>query len=141
MAKLTVEEYQEKHARRLKAAVDDMRKGVERVTESPTAKAAAAKTKMQAKLNEAINTGKWEAGLKRVSTEQWKSAMIEKGVNRVASGIDGAAEKVKAFAADLLPHIEAGQSTIKKMPDVTLEDSISRMTTFCRHMSKLKRTH
>jgi len=139
MAKLTPAEFREKHARRLKAAVEDMRKGVENVTESPTAKAAAKADKMRTNIVASIDSGKWEKGLKRVSLEEWKDKMITKGVNRVATGIDGAAAKVEAFAADLLPHIDQGKALIDKLPDVTLEDSINRMTTFVRHMSKLKR--
>jgi len=139
MAKLTPNEFQEKHARRLKASIEDMRLGVSKVTESPTAKAAKAVDKMRAKIVESIDSGKWAAGLNRVSLDQWKTLMIEKGVNRVAAGIDAASGKVIAFAEDLLPHVDAGQTLVKKMPDVTLEDSIARMTTFTRHMAKLKR--
>ena len=139
MGKLTPAEFQEKHARRLKAAVDDMRKGVEAVTASPTAKAAQKVDKMRQNIVASIDSGKWAAGLNRVTLEEWKDKMINKGLNRVASGIDGAAEKTTAFAAALLPHIDKGVEALKKMPDTTLEDNISRMTTFVRHMSKFNR--
>jgi len=139
MSKLTAKEFQEKHARRLKASVDDMRKGVERVTESPTAAAAKKQDKMRSRILESIDNGKWAAGLNRVSLDEWKDKMITKGVTRVASGIDGAAAKVEAFASELLPHIDSGQNKIKGMSDVTLEDNITRMTTFIRHMSEFKR--
>jgi len=140
MAKLSAEEYQEKHARRLKAAIEDMRKGVESVTQSPTVKAAQKAEKMKANIVAAIDSGKWAAGLNRVTVDEWKSKMIDKGLTRVATGIDGAADKVKAFAAELLPHIDKGVDVVKKLPDVTLEDSINRMNTFIRHMAKFKRT-
>lgn len=139
MAKLTPKEFQEKHNRRLKAAVEDMRAGVERVTESPTLKAAAKADKMRAEIVRSIDSGKWAAGLKRVSLEEWKTKMIDKGVGRVAAGIDSAADKVESFAAELLPHIDQGKAAIDKLPDVTLEDSINRMTTFTRHMAKFTR--
>uniref|UniRef100_A0A6M3IGI4 Uncharacterized protein n=1 Tax=viral metagenome TaxID=1070528 RepID=A0A6M3IGI4_9ZZZZ len=139
MAKLTPAEFQEKHARRLKAAVDDMRKGIESVSSAPTAKAAAKADKMRTNIVAAIDSGKWAAGLNRVSLDEWKKKMIDKGLNRVAGGIDGAAEKTTAFAAELLPHIDRGVESVKKMPDTTLEDNINRMTTFIRHMSKFKR--
>jgi len=140
MAKLTPAEFQEKHARRLKASVEDVRRGIDRVTESPTAKAAAKQDKMLTNLTAAVNSGKWAAGLKRVSLEDWKKKTRDVGVNRIAAGIDAAASKVVAFAEDLLPHIERGQEKIKSMSDVTLDDNINRMTTFIRHMSELKRT-
>ena len=139
MAKLTPKEFQEKHARRLKGAVEDMRRGVENVTEAPTAKAAAKADKMRANILASIDNGKWAKGLTRVSLEEWKRKTIDKGINRVASGIDGAADKVEAFASELLPHIDAAQTKIKKMPDVTLEDNINRMTEFIRDMAKFKR--
>jgi len=139
MSKLTPAEYQEKHARRLKGAIDDMRKGIEGVSSSPTAKAAGKADKMRANILQSIDSGKWAAGLNRVTLEEWKGKMIEKGLNRVASGIDGASDKVTAFAAEFLPHLDKGQDLIKKMPDLTLEDSINRMTTFIRHVAKFKR--
>jgi len=140
MAKLTAKEFQEKHNRRLKAATDDMRAGVERVTESPTAKAAKKADKMRANVVASIDNGKWAAGLNRVTLDDWKSKMINKGVGRVAAGIDEAAAKVEAFASELLPHIDKVKSEIERLPDVTLEDNIQRMTTFIRGMSKFKRS-
>ncbi len=139
MSKLTPKEFQEKHNRRLKAATEDMRLGVERVTEAPTAKAAKKVDKMRANVLKSIDSGKWAAGLNRVTLDDWKSKMINKGVGRVAAGIDEAEGKVIAFAEKLLPHIDAGQAAVNKLPDVTLEDSIQRMVTFTRHMAKLKR--
>jgi len=140
MAKLTAAQFQEKHARRLKASVEDIRTGIDRVTENPCEKAAAKKDKMLANLTRAVNDGKYERGLKRVSLEEWKRKARDIGVNRVAAGIDGAKEKVVAFAEELLPHIDRGRDKIKAMPDVTLDDNINRMTSFIRHMSEFKRS-
>lgn len=139
MAKLTPAEFTEKHARRLKGAVEDMRRGVEAVTEAPTAKAAAKVDKMRTNLLKAIDEGKWAERLKAVSLEDWKDKMINKGIGRVAAGIDAAAPKVEAFAAELLPHIDKIKAEIDRMPDVTLEDNIQRMVSFTRGMTKFKR--
>jgi len=140
MASLTAEEFQEKHARRLKAAVEDVRKGIDRVTESPTAKAAAAQDKMLTNLTAAISSGKWAAGLKRVSLEQWKKNARDIGVNRISAGIDGAKDKVIAFASELLPYIDRSKALIAGMPSITLDDNINKMTTFIRSMANFKRT-
>jgi len=140
MSKLTPEEFQDKHARRLKGSIEDMRQGIERVTESPTAKAAAKKDKMKQNLVASIDSGKWEAGLKRVTLDEWKTKMIDKGLNRVASGIDGAKDKVIAFAGEFLPHLDKIQEELRKMPDLTLEDSITRMTHQVRRAHEFKRT-
>lgn len=140
MAKLSAAEFQEKHARRLKASVEDVRRGIDRVTENPCEKAAAKQDKMLTNLTASVQSGKWAAGLKRVPLETWKRKARDIGVNRISAGIDGAKEKVVAFAEVLLPHIDRGQEKIKTMPDVTLDDNINRMTTFCRHMSTMKRS-
>lgn len=140
MAKLSAAEFQEKHARRLKAAVEDVRKGIDRVTENPCEKAAAKQDKMLTNLTASVTSGKWAAGLKRVPLETWKRKARDIGVNRIAAGIDGAKDKVVAFAEVLLPHIDRGQEKIKALPDVTLDDNINRMTAFCRHMATMKRT-
>lgn len=139
MAKLTAEQFQEKHNRRLKAAIEDMRLGVSQVSESPTSKAAKKADKMVANLTASVHSGKWAAGLNRVSLDQWKTQMIDKGLPRVATGIDGAADKVKAFASDFLPFLDGVKAKVEKMPDVTLEDNISRMTAAIREIAKYKR--
>lgn len=139
MAKVTPEEFAEKWNRRLKGALEDIRRGVERVDVSPTEKAAQKKEKMKQRLIEAIDSGKWEAGLKRVTLEDWKQKMLNKGINRIPAGVDEALPDVKDFASQLLPHIEEGLRKIQGMPDLTLEDNIRRMEEFIRHMAKFRR--
>jgi len=136
--RVTPEEFQEKHARRVKAALDDMRRGVQRVTEAPGKKAAAKKEKMRTKILEAIDSGKWEERVASVTLEEWQRAMVEKGVARVPQGIDGAADKIRAFAEQLLAHQERVLAEIEQMPDLTLEDSIARATHWIRKMSEFK---
>lgn len=137
--KLTPPEYQEKHARRLTAAIEDVRRGVDRVTVNPCELAAAKQDKMLANLTKAVTDGRWAAGLKRVTLEQWKTKTRDVGANRIAAGIAAAADKMIAFAEELIPHINAGQAKLNSMPDITLEDNIQRMVTFSRHMATMKR--
>jgi len=140
MAKLTAAEFQEKHARRLTAAVEDVRKGIDRVTVNPCELAAAKQDKMLAGITAAVNEGRWAKGLRRVSLEQWKEKAKNVGVGRIAAGILASKDKVVAFAEQLLPHIDAQIAKIKALPDITLEDNINRMTTFIRGMADFKRT-
>lgn len=137
--RVTAEEYADKQARRLKAATEDIRRGVQRVTVSPTQKAAEAQDKMIARLTESVQSGKWAAGLRRVSLEEWKSKMLEKGIQRIPAGIDAAHDKVVAFASDLLAFEDTLLTKIEAMPDLTLEDSIARANAWMRGMSKFKR--
>lgn len=136
MAKLTPEQFQEKHARRLKESIPDMRAGIERVTVSPTAQAAKKLDKLRANLIKSIDSGKMKRKMEAVTVEEWRSKMLSKGLNRVAAGIDEAAPKVVKFAAKLLPHVDKVQAEVRKMPDLTLEDNINRATTMMRGMAK-----
>lgn len=140
MAKITITpaQFTEKHSRRLKGALEDMRRGVEGVSTAPGAAAAKKLDKMRAGIVRSLDDGTWARRVGAVSLEDWKKSMLEKGLNRVASGVDGAASKVEAFATQLLAAESSLQADISKMPDLTLEDSISRMTSWVRGMSKFE---
>lgn len=139
MAKLDPTEFQEKHARRLKASLEDIRKGVEKVDKAPGVAAAAKQEKMKARINAAIDDGTWGRRVAGVPLEEWKAKTVSKGLPRISGGIDASAAKVAEFAAQLLPAIDAARAKVKKMPDLTLEDSIARMTAFTREMSKFRK--
>lgn len=138
--KVTAAEYAEKHARNLKNSVEDIRKGVERVTESPTAKAATKADKMVQNLTRSVQDGKWAKGLKRVTLDEWKSKTINKGLGRIAAGVDAAYDKQVQFATELLAHEEQLQAKVNKMPDLVLEDSINRASAWIRGMATFKRS-
>lgn len=140
MAKLTPQQFTEKWQRRIQSATPDITNGINRVDTAPTQLAAAKKDKMLANVTAAIQNGKWENGLNRVTLADWKNAAINKGVPRIAQGAAGAGAKLTAFASQLLPFQDNLVSQIKSMPDLTLEDSINRMTTFVRGMSKFQRS-
>ena len=134
--KLTAEEAQEKHARRLKGSVSDIVKGIEKVTVSPTAKAAEKIDKMKAHLDEAFASGKVERALKRVSLDEWKSKAAKKIPSRLGAGIDEAKDKMTDFFSKLFAHQNSGLPKIKEMPDLTKEDTKARMVAWFEHMSK-----
>ena len=139
MSKLTPKEAQEKHARNLKASVPDITLGVDRVTEAPGKKAAAKADKMLARLTESVRDGTWAARVGAVTLEDWKTHMKTKGIPRIAAGIDGAAAKTEDFFSQLFSYQDTLQGTLRGMPDLTLEDSISRMTTWVRGMAKFSK--
>lgn len=139
MARYTPDEVAAKQAQRLKAALEDMRRGVERVQQAPTQLAAQQKEKLKARLLEAIDSGRWEKNTRAVTLSEWQQAMVNVGVNRVSAGIDQAYNKQVQFYSKLLPAIDAARSKIQGMPSVTLEDNINRMTTYIREMAKFKK--
>ena len=139
MSRLTPDEAAVKQANRLKGATEEIRKGIERVTVSPTAKAATKIAKMRTNLLAKIDDGTVERRLKEVTLDDWKQKASTTGVNRIAEGIDGAHNKQVAFYSKLFPAQDALIQQIDKMPDTSLEDNINRMTTFIRGMSKFRK--
>lgn len=140
MAKnMTPQEYAEKHARRTTAAIPDMVRGVENVTEAPGAKAAKKADKMLANITAAIQSGKWAKKVGAVTLDQWKASMREKGAQRLAQGIEAGKSKMEAFAAELLPFQNDLSKKVSTMPDLTLEDSIARATAWMRGMASFRK--
>ena len=140
MPKLTPEQFQEKHARRLKGATEDMRAGAERLTVAPTELAIKKLDKMKSNFIKAMDSGKVERGLKRVTLDDWKTKYIDVGIDRVSAGIDAAKEKVISFASELLPFEATLQAEVSKMSDLTIQDSVARSTKWIMGMSKFVRT-
>ncbi len=134
--KLTPSEISEKWARRTKAAVTDVVAGINRVTESPAAKAVAKQDKMLANLTASIQDGTWAKRLGNVSLEDWKTKTAAKVSERLAGGVDGAAAKREKFDTWLAGTLNEVLPTIDKMPDLTIEDSVNRVRTFMEHMHK-----
>ena len=137
--RLTAKEFQEKHNRRTKAASADMIAGVKRVDTAPGKLAGAQELKMKTRLSEAIDNGKWRRRVESVTLEEWKADMLEKGVGRVSAGLDRAADKVTAFAEELIAHENSLMRTVAGMPDLTLSDSVQRATAWIEGMAKFER--
>lgn len=138
--RLTPTQAADKHIRRTTAAVSDMTAGIERVTEAPTVAAANKIDKMKLKWLAAMDSGKIERGLRRVTLQDWKSQMLSKGVGRVATGVEAARPKLESFYGDLFAYEDGLLQEIDGMNDLSLEDSILRMGAWARGMSKFTRS-
>ena len=139
MPKLTASEGANKWAKRTKAAVQETKEGIARVTESPTDKAADRLDKLLARLTEAIVSGKMERALRDVSLAEWKR-LADAGTARIAGGVDAKGlSKMEKFARDFYPYLEQVQNEIAGMPDSTFEDSLSRMTHNARRLHEYKK--
>lgn len=139
MPRSTPDEAARDWANALNNSTAKIQRGIERVTVSPTSQAAAKKDKMKARLMQAIDNGKWEAGLRRVSLEQWKEAAINKGVQRIGAGATAAINKQTEFYSKLFPFQQSLQEKIKTMPDLTLADSKARANAWIDGMATFKR--
>jgi hypothetical protein len=129
----------EKFVRRAQSATQDMITGVNNVTINPAQQAFAKEQKLLNNVTQAIQSGKWRRGMQTVTLESWKQSMVQKGAPRVAAGVQAAQPKMEAFYSELLPYQEQLQTKLGSMPDLTLEDSINRATTWMRGMANFKR--
>jgi len=130
----------EKWVRNLSGATQEIRDGVQGVTVSPMDKAADQAEKYRARVNAAVDSGKYQARLRDVSLDEWKRATLEKGIGRIATGAAAAQDDVQDFFNQLFPFQERLQSQIDSMPDTTLEDSIARQAAWTRGMAEFQRS-
>lgn len=140
MPRITPEEGADKLISNAKSAAPRIAAQVAKVTTAPTLAAAAKLDKMRMKFNEAIDSGKTERGLRRVTLSDWQDAMIKKGVPRIASGLDASRSKIEEFNREFYPFLERVESEVGAMPDTTLEDNIGRMVHNVRRISEFKRS-
>jgi len=135
--KVTSEEFAARWGAGLKGSVERIRSGVERVTVAPGKQAAAKADKWHASISSAQTKAKWARRIGEVPLEEWQRAMIQKGVNRIATGVDEAQPKMQVYGEKLIAHQNALLVQLDDMADLTLEDSIARATAWIRGMAKL----
>lgn len=136
--KVTPDEFAARWGTQLKGSIERIREGIQRVDVAPGKAAAAAADKWQASISSAATKEKWRRRIGAVTLEEWQSAMISKGLIRIASGVDAAQGKMATYGALLIAHQNTLLRELDGMADVTLEDSISRMVHWVRGMAKLE---
>lgn len=139
MAKLNATEYAEKWGRRIKGSTEDIRRGVQRTAEAPGMAAARQVELMKQKLLASIEDGTWAKNVAGVSLQEWQEKMLEKGIPRLAQGVDAAQTKQVQMAEKLLADVDASVAVVNQTPRGDLETNINRMTTFAREMAKRKK--
>jgi len=132
---VTPQQYADRWSQGLSQAGQKISDGIDAVTVAPSQTAIKNKAKMVANFTQAVNSGKWEQNLGKVSLQDWQTAMKTKGVPRIATGAQAANPKMAAFAARLLPFQQTLQNKVKGMPNMTLQDNIARMTAWVTGMS------
>ncbi len=130
----------EKWARNTKAATQSMKDGVQAVTDSPMEKAANRGDAMVAGVQRAVADGRWQAGLRRVTLQQWKDRMISKGIPRVSQGVTDAQGDFSNFMSEFMPYIQEGQRQLESTPRGDLQTNINRMIQMVQYLSDFKRS-
>lgn len=135
MAKVTAQQWLEKWGQRLNGSQQFITNGVNALTEAPGVKAAAAQDRMLTNLTNAITSGLWAKQVSGVSLTQWKAAMTNKGIPRIAQGVTAAqSNKVNVITA-LLTAVDQAAAAAHAQPKGSLEQNINRAVTFMRAMS------
>lgn len=131
MAKVTPDQAAAKWAQRSAAATEDVKTGVMNVTEAPGKAAARSKDLWLQRVS--ASADKWARRVSSVSLADWQTAMIDKGIQRIAQGTAAAQPKMAAFMADFLPYVDQGVNSIKSMPKGTVEAGVARAAAMIRH--------
>ncbi len=126
-----------KWVRNLSAATTAIQEGVQRVQTAPGQAAAAQEERWAQRLMQSRE--KWRRRVAAVSLEEWRQAMVQVGLPRVAQGAQAKQNKMRSFMAEFLPHLERGLAQIERMPAVTLEDGINRAVAMIRHNASFRR--
>jgi hypothetical protein len=135
MAKLTSAQWLDKWSRRLQAAGPDITAGVNRVTTAPGIAAAAAAPTMLANITTSVTSGAWAARVSAVPLQQWKDSMNNKGVSRIATGVQQAVNTKGQAVATFLSAVDAAVADANTTPRGGLEANIARSVAFQRSMA------
>lgn len=118
-------------------ATQKMKAGIEAVSTSPMELAASRVDAYVAGVNRAASSGKYAAGLRRVSLQDWKRLMIDKGLGRIAGGAAAGKPKMLSFLQEFLPFVEQVRASLP--PRGGLEQNIQRMVLQVQGNSQFRR--
>ena len=114
--------------------------GVMAVTENPAAKAAAASEKYRTGVMAALDSGKYQRGLSRVTLQSWQQAAATTGATRLASGVAKGEAKMNAFLTQFVPFQQSVTASVRAMDSSTPEAREQRMLEQVRRTRKFVRT-
>lgn len=136
----TPDQVAKKWATNLGNAGQSMKDGVTAVTESPMAAAARSLDLMRQNFLAAIDSGKVLRGLQRKTLDDWKNAMLTKGVSRIQQGAQQGQGAVQQFQAQWLPFIRAASNRIKAMPKGGMANAMARIQANLEAAASFKRS-
>jgi len=108
------------------------------VSVAPGQKAAAAAELYRRKVNEAVDSGRFQDGAAAISLQEWQRAYIDKGIPRISSGATAALPKVQRFNDFWQPVCAASKTQVASMAKGTLEDSKARMIANMEYLARNK---
>jgi hypothetical protein len=131
-------EIAKKWQRNLASATESIRAGVQAVTVSPTELAARRQDAYAAGVQRSVTSGRYAAGCRRVTTQDWQRSVIEKGLPRIAAGASASIPKMQAHMDEFLPFLEEGQRKLEAMPRGDLQQNIQRAVAMMEHNAQFR---
>lgn len=129
----------EKWKQRMANVGEGFIEGVNAVSESPTEKAANSKEKYLAGVTQAAADGRYEAGLRAVSLEDWKQSMRTKGASNMRTGVANLTPRAQAAMAAEVQAAQTAAAEVRSMPNITEGDAEARMLAMVRKMREYGR--
>lgn len=137
MAKTDAAAAAQKWSGNLAASTPAIQAGVEAVQVAPGKLAAAQQQAWLQRLT--ASAPKWARNVAAVSLDSWKTDMLGKGLQRIASGATAAEPKMQAFFGELLPYTAKVSAAVRAMPKGNLQQSIARMTKNVQMMAQFQK--
>lgn len=132
---MTADQIATKWANNLAAATTEIQNGVQAVTVAPGQ--AAARQKSAYVANVQAKADKWATNTAAVTLSDWQSAMVTKGLPRVATGATAAQPKMSSVMQQLIPYIQNAQRALPARG--TLQQNIARATAMITAMSNFQK--
>jgi len=136
LARMTGKDFQEKHAAKLKAASDDIRKGVDALTKSPGISAAESADIWKTRMTDSEVQNRWERNVSKVTLEDWKKDMKDKGIGRISAGLDRAKDKIADFGSKLLSFQKGAVEEFKEIKPLTLDEAADKAAKWVKKMGE-----
>lgn len=128
MTTLTPQQISDKWKSNLSAATTSITAGVNGVTQAPGQKAAASADFWLARVTAAKQ--KYATNVGKVTLQQWKDAMLNVGVPRIAQGASANQGKVTDFMTKFLPFLASGVASLPPKGDLSqnIQRAVAMMT-------------
>lgn len=127
-----------KWSRNLANSIDDYKAGIQAVTVNPMQEAAAKADVYVRRVQEAVNSGKYQRRLLAVNVDDWKRETIKNGSQNLATKAQQAQPKYLRAAQELFPIIERIRAEVKRMPKDTRQQRIARSARFQEMMAEAR---
>jgi len=128
--RLTAEQATQRLIQGAQANVGRYVQGIQSVTESPMAKAASKAQKAAAGYAEAIQSGRWQAGLASSSIEEWRAGAVAGGGSAYTAGIQSKAAKIARKLGPALDQTYAVADSVANMPTDSVSQRIAKSTAY-----------